>query len=82
MARNLGYAVLIQRPKFDFTYEGLPLEIRRISNPIPPLAVAFAWPKTIHQHRRVMAFASFGANLFRNAHEELRTIAEIRPDGL
>jgi DNA-binding transcriptional LysR family regulator len=70
VARHLGYAVLIQRPKFDVTYEGLPLEVRPIANPIPPLAVALAWPKTIHQHRRVMAFAAFGAKLFRNAYDD------------
>ena len=82
VARNLGYAVLIQRPKFNFTYEGLPLEIRRIANPIPPLAVAFAWPKTIHQHRRVMAFVSVGAKLFGDAYVELSTILGGRQDGL
>ena len=70
VARNLGYAVLIQRPKHDTTYEGLPLVIREIANPIPPLAVTFAWPKTIHLHRRVMAFVTFGANFFRSSSSE------------
>ena len=79
MARNLGYAVLIQRPKHDTTYEGLPLVIREIANPIPPLGVTFAWPKTIHLHRRVMAFVTFGANFFRNSSDEIEPSIDLNP---
>jgi len=70
VARNLGYAVLIQRPKYDITYEGLPLVVRPIANSIPPLTVVFAWPKTIHLHRRVAEFAAFGMQLLRRQSDE------------
>ncbi len=63
VARNLGYAVLIQRPKYDLTYQVLPPVIRGIANPIPPLAVSLAWPKNIQLHRRVMVFAALRAKL-------------------
>ena len=33
VAHNLGYAVLVQRPQTDITYEGLPVVVRPIANP-------------------------------------------------
>ena len=39
VAHNLGYAVLVQRPRIDITYEGLPVVVRPIANPVPPLTV-------------------------------------------
>jgi len=59
VAHNLGYAVLVQRPRTDITYEGLPVVVRPIANPVPPLTVCLAWPSHLHLHRRVKAFADF-----------------------
>ena len=59
VAHNLGYAVLVQRPRTDITYEGLPVVVRPIANPVPPLTVCLAWPSNLHLHRRVKAFADF-----------------------
>ena len=59
VARNLGYAVLVQRPIHDITYEGLPLVIRPIGNRIPPLVVVLCWPNSVHLNRRMRAFISF-----------------------
>lgn len=59
VARNLGYSVLVQRPIHDLTYEGLPLIIRPIANPIPPLAVIVGWPRSAHRQRRLRAFVTF-----------------------
>ena len=66
VAHNLGYAVLVQRPKSDVTYEGLPLVIRPIANPVPHLTVALAWPANLHLHRRVKAFAEFSVKTFKD----------------
>ncbi len=66
VAHNLGYAVLVQRPRSDVTYEGLPLVIRPIANPVPSLTVALAWPANLHLHRRVKAFADFTAKACRD----------------
>lgn len=59
VARNLGYAVLVQRPIHNVSYEGLPLVIRPIANPIPPLAVVVGWPRSTHRQRRLRAFVTF-----------------------
>jgi len=67
VARNLGYAVLLQRPASNITYEGLPVEIRPIANKVPPLKVIFAWPSHIHLHRRVEELMVHGERLFRRA---------------
>jgi len=66
VAHDLGYAVLVQRPKSDITYEGLPLVIRPIANPVPHLTVALAWPAELHLHRRVKAFADFSVETFKD----------------
>lgn len=79
VARNLGYAVLIQRPKHDITYEGLPLVIRPIANAIAPLTVVLAWPKTIHLHRRVSDFAAYSMSLLRQPANQLFT-SDLTPE--
>lgn len=64
VARNVGYAVLVQRPVTNVTYEGLPLVLRPIANKIPPLRVILAWPTTVHLHQRVVALLNYGEKLF------------------
>ncbi len=66
VAHNLGYAVLVQRPKSVASYEGLPLVIRPIANPVPRLTVVLAWPANVHLHRRVKAFADFSVATFKD----------------
>ncbi|PKU25093.1 LysR substrate-binding domain-containing protein [Telmatospirillum siberiense] len=65
VARNHGYAVLIQRPKHCCTYEGLPLVIRPIANPVPPIAAILGWPSNIHLPRRGRAFINFCLEFFK-----------------
>jgi DNA-binding transcriptional LysR family regulator len=65
VARNLGYSILVQRPASNTTYEGLPLIILPIANPMPALRVIFAWPTQIHLHRRVEALIEYGQRLYR-----------------
>ena len=68
VAHNLGYAVLVQRPKSDVTTEGLPLVVRPIANPVPRLTVALAWPANLHLHRRVRAFVDFSVDTFKDGY--------------
>jgi len=78
VARNLGYAVLVQRPATNLTYEGMPVVIRSIADPLPPLSVIFAWPAHIHLHRRVDALVKYGEKIFRkdsNTETWRRTVA-------
>jgi DNA-binding transcriptional LysR family regulator len=39
------YAVLVQRPRNRFSYEGLPIVEREVSPPLPPCPVVLAWPR-------------------------------------
>jgi DNA-binding transcriptional LysR family regulator len=64
VAHNIGYAILVQRPKYDVTYEGLPLVIRPIANAIPPLTIVLCWPANIHLPRHVQAFVSYSVKEF------------------
>ena len=59
VARNFGYAILVQRPVHNISYEGLPLVIRPIANPIPSLAVVVGWPRSTHRRRRLRTFVKF-----------------------
>ncbi|MET7619227.1 LysR family transcriptional regulator [Streptomyces sp. NPDC005408] len=59
VARNVGYSLLIQHPALDVSYEGRPLEIRRIHDPVVPLPVVLARPSGAQPTRRAAAFASF-----------------------
>jgi len=68
VAHNLGYAVVVQRPKNDVTTEGLPLFVRPIANPVPHLTVSLAWPAHLHLHRRVRAFVDFSVETFKNGY--------------
>ncbi|MGD0762840.1 MAG: LysR family transcriptional regulator [Roseiarcus sp.] len=68
VAHNLGYAVLVQRPKNDVTTEGLPLVVRPIANPVPHLTVSLAWPANLHLHRRVRAFVDFSVETFKDGY--------------
>jgi DNA-binding transcriptional LysR family regulator len=43
----------------------LPVVVRPIANPVPPLTVALAWPSSLHLHRRVKAFADYTVNACR-----------------
>ena len=74
VGRNVGYAVLVQRPMSNMTYEGLPLVIRPIANPIPALRVIFAWPTHTHLHRRVRTLLDFAEKLLqRDGYPSVKT---------
>jgi DNA-binding transcriptional LysR family regulator len=64
VARNVGYAVLVQRPVTNVTYEGLPLVMRPLADKIPPLRVILAWSTAVHLHQRVQALLNYGEKLF------------------
>lgn len=66
VARNVGYAVLVQRPATNVTYDGLPLVTRPIAGKVPTLRVILSWTTTVHQNQRVAALLNFGEKLFSN----------------
>ncbi|GAB3300503.1 LysR family transcriptional regulator [Parasphingorhabdus pacifica] len=59
VGRGMGYAVLVQRPENDRTYEGRPLVIKEIAEDVRDERILVAWPKSMRLHRRAQAFVDF-----------------------
>lgn len=59
VGRGMGYAVLVQRPENDRTYEGRPLVIKEIAEDVRDERVLVAWPRSMRLHRRAQAFVDF-----------------------
>jgi DNA-binding transcriptional LysR family regulator len=57
VARNFGYGLLISRPHADVSYEGRPLEARRLGGPTLSINVSLAWATGVRRTRRARAFA-------------------------
>ncbi|MEV4644285.1 LysR family transcriptional regulator [Saccharopolyspora sp. NPDC049357] len=59
VGRGMGYAVLVQRPENDRTYEGRPLVIKEIAEEVREERILVAWPRSMTLHRRAQAFVDF-----------------------
>ncbi|MBT2207476.1 MULTISPECIES: LysR family transcriptional regulator [Actinomadura] len=59
VARGAGYSLLIQRPRVGVSYEGLPVEVRPIGDPVVPMRVVLARAAGARLTRRAAAFAHF-----------------------
>jgi DNA-binding transcriptional LysR family regulator len=57
VARNLGYGLLISRPHADVSYEGRPLQARRLAGDTLSISVSLAWATGVRRTRRARAFA-------------------------
>lgn len=56
VGRGLGYALLVQRLANDRTYEGHPVVVKEIAEPVPDAHVLIAWPRTTRLNRRADEF--------------------------
>lgn len=56
VGRGMGYALLVQRPANDRTYEGNRVVIKEIVEPVGESRVIVAWPKATRLNRRAEAF--------------------------
>lgn len=61
VARGFGYAVLIQRPAVDHTYEGLPVVVREITPASPSGGVRMIWPRGVRLSDRAAAMVTFAS---------------------
>lgn len=62
VGRGLGWTLLLQRPRFDVTYEGLELVAKSIVDPSPPeVAVVVMWHQDAMLSRVARAFVHFVA---------------------
>jgi DNA-binding transcriptional LysR family regulator len=59
VGRGLGYALLVQRPANDRTYEGYAVTIKEIAEPIPDARVLIAWPRSTRLTRRADEFVRY-----------------------
>jgi DNA-binding transcriptional LysR family regulator len=59
VARGFGYAILIQRPAVDRTYEGLPVVVREITPTSPSGGVRMIWPRQVRLSDRAAAVVAF-----------------------
>ncbi|MEU1984538.1 LysR substrate-binding domain-containing protein [Nocardia sp. NPDC019395] len=59
VARGFGYAVLIQRPAVDHTYEGRPVMVREITPADPSGGVRMIWPRGVRLSDRAAAMVAF-----------------------
>ncbi|MDI9933206.1 LysR family transcriptional regulator [Rhodococcus sp. IEGM 1354] len=59
VARGFGFAILIQRPAIDNTYEGLPVAVREITPANPSSGVRMMWPRGVQLSDRASAVVAF-----------------------
>ena len=59
VGRGMGYALLVQRPANDRTYEGKQVVVKEISEPVGDFRILLAWPKGTRLNRRAQAFVDF-----------------------
>lgn len=59
VARGLGYSILLQRPRFDHSYEGLPIVAKTISPGFPPSAVVVFWRSDVRLTDRAKALVTY-----------------------
>lgn len=59
VGRGLGYALLVQRPARDETYEGLPVVPVEITPTPAPVRVVMAWNAAVRPTRRARALMEF-----------------------
>jgi DNA-binding transcriptional LysR family regulator len=59
VGRGLGYALLVQRPANDRTYEGFPVAMKEIAEPVPDAKVLIAWPRAMRLNQRADEFVRY-----------------------
>jgi DNA-binding transcriptional LysR family regulator len=59
VGRGMGYALLVQRPANNRTYEGKLVVIKEISEPVGDFRILLAWPKSTRLNQRARAFVDF-----------------------
>lgn len=59
VGRGMGYALLVQRPANERTYEGRRVVSKEISEPVGESSVLVVWPKAHRLSRQAQAFVEF-----------------------
>ena len=56
VGRGLGWALLVQRPAIDRSYEGKRVVVKEIKEPVGTARIVVVWPKTMALRRAARAF--------------------------
>lgn len=67
VGRGMGYALLVQRPANDRTYEGKKVRIKEISEDVGEFRILLAWPRGTRLNQRARAFVTFCQGLHRRS---------------
>jgi DNA-binding transcriptional LysR family regulator len=59
VGRGMGYALLVQRPANDRTYEGCQVVIKEIAEPVGGAAVLLTWPRVVRLNKRAQEFIRY-----------------------
>lgn len=64
VGRGMGYAILVQQPASNQSYEGRPLAVRPIEPAVRNVPVSITWPAAIRPSRSVEAMITLAAQLY------------------
>lgn len=64
VGRGMGYAVLVQQPRGDQSYEGRPLVVRPIRPAVPSVPVSIVWPRAVRPSQSAAAMIDLAAELY------------------
>ncbi|MEJ1115430.1 LysR substrate-binding domain-containing protein [Paenarthrobacter sp. CCNWLY172] len=64
VGRGMGYAILVQQPASNQSYEGRPLAVRPINPAVRSVPVSLIWPAAIKQSQSVEAMITLARQLY------------------
>lgn len=64
VGRGMGYAILVQQPAGDQTYEGRQLAVRRITPSVRPVPVSIVWPDSVRPSQATKALITLASELY------------------
>lgn len=65
VARGMGYAILVQRPVADMSYEGRPLVVRSIHPTVRNVPISMVWQEDVRLSRSARAMLKLAVELHR-----------------
>jgi DNA-binding transcriptional LysR family regulator len=65
VARGMGYAILVQRPAVDVSYEGRPLVVRQIHPAVRHVPISMVWSEGVRLSRSAEAMLELSLELHR-----------------
>lgn len=62
VGRGLGWTLLVQRTPVDVTYEGRPIVVKEVAEPMPVVSTVIAWREETPLNRAAQAFIQLAAS--------------------